>query len=89
MTDPDSERPRLNAYGKLAVACVLGSVGSLVLGAPASLSAGLFGLAALVMAVAMGKNARSKERPASDDDSGTDETEMKAKAMVGGEAGHG
>lgn len=90
MDGPASERPQLNSYGKITVGCVLASIVTPLVGGPGSLSAGLLGVGVVVLIVAMRKNARTDERTHSDDDgTGTDDRDMEAKGMVGGEGGQG
>lgn len=82
--------PRLNAYGKLTVLGLLAAVGTAVAGGPTTLVLGFLATAVLVVAVAMRRTGgRQRPEDPDDGDAGTDETEMKAKAMVGGEGGHG
>lgn len=93
MVAPASDRLQLNAYGKVILGCVLAGVATPLAGGPGYLSAGFLGAALVVVWVAMRRNARTDDERRhedgrrQDDDAGTDDTEMKAKAMVGGAGG--
>ena len=79
------DKPRLNIYGKAIVSCVIAGIVTPFIGGSTSTSVGFFGLAVVIVAVSMRRNARSKrERRSPDDDSKTSDTEKKAKGETGG-----